>query len=137
MTTTTSDMYRNVAYVMPQLREGCKFCIALTREATAHVGDGFIGFGDCIVCLGQGWLPTTDLTTIIKSIDHPFTLVLSNDMIGWMADVALDGNALDGRETPMFDSPLDAIYAALYRSLDSRKPQRRTRGRGRRINGRV
>ena len=134
MTTTTSDMYRNVAYVMPQLREGCKFCIALTRDAVAHVSDGFVGFGDCIVCMGQGWIPTTNLTTIIKSIDHPFTLILSNDMIGWMADIALDGKSLDGSDAPMFDNPLDAVYAALYRALKDKQPQRRTRGRGRPIN---
>ena len=133
ITTTTSDMYRNVAYMVPQLREGCKFCIALTREAAAHVSDGFVGFGDCVICMGQGWLPTTNLTTIINSIDHPFTLVLSNDMMGWMADVALDGKALGG-EAPMFDTPLDAVYAALYRALKDRQPQRRTRGRGRPIN---
>ena len=133
MTTTTSDMYRNVAYMVPQLREGCKFCIALTREAAAHVSDGFVGFGDCVICMGQGWLPTTNLTTIINSIDHPFTLVLSNDMMGWMADVALDGKVLGG-EAPMFDTPLDAVYAALYRALKDRQPQRRTRGRGRPIN---
>ena len=137
MTTTTSDMYRNVAYIVPQLREGCKFCIALTREAAAHVSDGFVGFGDCVICMGQGWIPTTNLTTIIKSIDHPFTLILSNDMIGWMADVALDGTALEGSDTPMFDNPLDAVYAALFRSLKDRKPQRRTRGRGRPINGKA
>ena len=137
MTTTTSDMYRNVAYIVPQLREGCKFCIALTREAAANVSDGFVGFGDCVICMGQGWIPTTNLTTIITSIDHPFTLILSNDMIGWMADVALDGTALDGSDTPMFDNPLDAVYAALFRSLKDRKPQRRTRGRGRPINGKA
>ena len=133
MTPTTSDMYRNVAYMVPQLREGCKFCIALTRAAAAHVRDGFVGFGDCVICRGQGGLPTTNLTTIINSIDHPFTLVLSNDMMGWMADVALDGKALGG-EAPMFDTPLDAVYAALYRALKDRQPQRRTRGRGRPIN---
>ena len=137
MMTTTSDMCRNVAHMMPQLRVGCGFCVALTRDVIAHVNDSFVGFGDCVVCMGLGWLPTTNLTTIIKSIDHPFTLVLTNDMIGWMADVALDGNALDGCETPVFDTPVDALYAALYRSLDDRKPQRRTRGRGRHINGRV
>ena len=134
MTTTTSDMYRNVASMVPQLREGCKFCIALTRDAIAHVSDGFVGFGDCIVCMGQGWIPTTNLTTIIKSIDHPFTLILSNDMIGWMADIALDGKSLDGSDAPMFDNPLDAVYAALYRALKDKQPQRRTRGRGRPIN---
>jgi hypothetical protein len=79
-------------------------------------------------------MPTTNLNTIITSIDHPFTLVLSNDMMGWMADVALDGAPLDGGETPMFENPLDAVYAALYRSLTERKPQRRTRGRGRFIS---
>ena len=122
--------------MVPQLREGCKFCIALTREAAAHVSDGFVGFGDCVICMGQGWIPTTNLTTIITSIDHPFTLILSNDMIGWMADVALDGKALGG-EAPMFDTPLDAVYAALYRALKDRQPQRRTRGRGRPINGKA
>ena len=123
MTTTTSDTYRSVAYLVPQLREGCKFCIALAGDTLSQTSDGFVGFGDCIVCMGQGWLPTTNLTTIITSIDHPFTLVLSNDMIGWMADVALDGATLDGCETPMFDNPLDAVYAALFRSLKDRKPQ--------------
>jgi len=134
MTTITNDMYRTVAHLVPQLREGCKFCIALTRDVVAHVSDGFVGFGDCVICMGLGWMPTTNLNTIITSIDHPFTLVLTNDMIGWMADVALDGAPLEGRETPMFDNPLDAVYAALYRSLTERKPQRRTRGRGRFIS---
>ena len=134
MRTITNDMYRNVAHLVPQLRESCGFCIALTRDAIAHISDGFVGFGDCVVCMGQGWMPTTNLNTIITNIDHPFTLVLTNDMIGWMADVALDGAPLDGGETPMFDNPLDAVYAALYRSLTERKPQRRTRGRGRFIS---
>ena len=132
--TTTNDMYRHVAVEMPALREDCKFCIALTRDIVANMRDGFVGFGDCVVCMGQGWMPTTNLNTIITNIDHPFTLVLTNDMIGWMADVALDGAPLDGGETPMFDNPLDAVYAALYRSLTERKPQRRTRGRGRFIS---
>lgn len=132
--TTTSDMCRDVAHLVPQLRESCGFCIALTRDTIAHISDGFVGFGDCVVCMGQGWMPTTNLNTIITNIDHPFTLVLSNDMIGWMADVALDGAPLDGGKTPMFDNPLDAVYAALYRSLTERKPQRRTRGRGRFIS---
>lgn len=135
--TTTSDMCRDVAHLVPQLRESCGFCIALTRDTIAHISDGFVGFGDCVVCMGQGWMPTTNLNTIITSIDHPFTLVLSNDMLGWMADVALDGAPLDGGKTPMFDNPLDAVYAALYRSLDNRKPQRRTRGRGRPISGKA
>jgi hypothetical protein len=134
MTTITNDISRNVAHQVPQLRESCGFCIALTRDVIAHISDGFVGFGDCVVCMGQGWMPTTNLNTIITSIDHPFTLVLSNDMMGWMADVALDGAPLDGGETPMFENPLDAVYAALYRSLTERKPQRRTRGRGRFIS---
>ena len=137
MTTITNDMYRNVAHLVPELREGCGFCIALTRDVVAHISDGFVGFGDCVVCMGQGWMPTTNLNTIITSIDHPFTLVLTNDMIGWMADVALDGAPLDGGETPMFDNPLDAVYAALSRSLDEHKPQRRTQGRGRPISGKA
>lgn len=121
MTTTTNDMHRTVANLKPQLREGCGFCVALTSDGDAHSNDGFVGFGDCIICMGQGWLPTTNLTTIITNIDHPFTLVLSNDMIGWMADVALDGIPPERSETPMFDNPLDAVYAALYQSLTGRE----------------
>ncbi len=117
--TTTGDMHRAVAHMRPQLREGCGFCIALTKDGVAHTNEGFVGYGDCIVCMGHGWLPTMDLTTIITNIDYPFTLVLSNDMLGWMADIELDGAPLERNGTPMelFDSPADAVYAALYQLL--------------------
>ena len=131
--TITNDMYRSEVMEMPALREGCTFCIALSRDTIAHMSDGFVGFGDCSICLGQGWLHTSNINTNITNINHPFQLVLSNDMMGWMAVIALDGER-DGSDSPVFDTPLDAVYAALYRSLEGRKPRQVSPNRGQRTN---
>jgi hypothetical protein len=120
---TNNNTSRMVAQVLPQLRESCGFCIALTRDTTAHVSDGFVGFSDCVICMGQGWAPTTNLTTILTEINHPFTLSVSKDMLGWTAELTVDGESLSKGIAPMFDTPLDAVYAALHRFLEERKPQ--------------
>ena len=122
---TINDISKAVAAVITELQVPCKTCLGIFIEYDYTV---------CIKCDNKGWFPTHDLYKIIINIKYPLTIVLTNDMIGWMADVALDGAPLDGGETPMFDNPLDAVYAALYRSLTERKPQRRTRGRGRFIS---
>ena len=121
---TNNNTSRMVAQVLPQLRERCGFCIALSQGVDANINEGFVGFGDCVVCMGQGWMPTANLTTILTEIVHPFTLAVSKDMLGWTAKLTVDGESLWKYFTvaPMFDTPLDAVYAALHRFLEDRKP---------------
>jgi hypothetical protein len=121
---TNNNTSRMVAQALPQLRERCGFCIALSRGVDANIDEGFVGFGDCVVCMGQGWMPTANLTTILTEIVHPFTLAVSKDMLGWTAKLTVDGESLWKYFTvaPMFDTPLDAVYASLHRFLEDRKP---------------
>jgi len=127
---TNNNTSRMVAQVLPQLRERCGFCIALSQGVDANINEGFVGFGDCVVCMGQGWVPTANLTTILTEIVHPFTLAVSKDMLGWTAKLTVDGESLSTTNiwkyftvAPMFDTPLDAVYAALHRFLEERNQQ--------------
>ena len=136
MTTTSGiysmkDMYIAVAAHMTKLQERCTSCNGLDlTEAT--IGDHTVAvtsetiYQPCNVCDGVGWLPTRSLQNIIMNIDYNFTLVLQNDMIGWMADVTLDGVSKDwlDNERPVYGDPVTAVYAALYRSItaSSRTP---------------
>ena len=65
-----------------------------------------------------------NLQNIIINIEYNYTLVLQHDMMGWMADVTLDGVAkgwLDD-ERPVYGDPVTAVYASLYRTIN--KPSR-------------
>jgi hypothetical protein len=81
------------------------------------------------------------------------TIVFKNDMIGWYAEVALDGDSPIGIDRQAYDSPVYAVYEALFealtaklgagrmgkfesrsiRKLSEMKRPRRARGRGRPI----
>ena len=66
---TNNNTSRMVAQALPQLRERCGFCIALSRGVDANIDEGFVGFGDCVVCMGQGWQtsPPFSLRLFIRS----------------------------------------------------------------------
>ena len=136
MTTTSGiysmkDMYIAVAAHMTKLQERCTNCNGLDlTEATIGGNDVEITsettYQPCSVCGGVGWQPARNLQHIVMNIDYNFTLVLQNDMIGWMADVTLDGVSKDwlDNERPVYGDPVTAVYAALYRSItaSSRTP---------------
>jgi len=111
------DMYQIVAVAMPKLREPCYKCNGFIQtDSTTHQ--------PCYVCNAVGWLPTKNLQNIIINIEYNYTLVLHHDMMGWMADVTLDGVAkgwLDD-ERPVYGDPVTAVYASLYRTIN--KPSR-------------
>jgi len=118
-----------VALHLPKLRDRCIKC----------AGSDGIQI-QCDLCNNRGWTPVRNIRDIILNIEYPFTLVLRNDIIGWMAEVTLDGSSddTDGSTYKAYKEPVEAIYNALYRSLVSRtrkeQPQRRTtRGKGRKI----
>lgn len=144
---TTNDISKAVANVIPALKQACDTCCV----------DNF--FKDyCDSCDNEGWIPTKDLETIIMNIEYPFTLVLSNDMIGWYASITLEG--INSNSTAKvyinlntYNNPISAIYEALFETLTNSletltnpletltnsisegriKHPRRTRGRGRLI----
>lgn len=109
--TTQTDTYSAVATMLPKLKEICSMC------ANRNSNKEEVGYGDCPVCRGQGWKPSRDLQNIIQNIEYPFTLVLQNDMIGWMAEIKINGKEFPGLDTPAYDTPIAAVYAALYRTL--------------------
>ena len=119
-----------VALHLPKLRDRCIRC----------AGSAGIQI-QCSLCNNRGWTPVRNIRDIIMNIEYPFTLVLRNDILGWMAEITLDGSSddTDGSSTSeAYKEPVEAIYAALYRSLASRtekdRPRRRrTRGKGRMI----
>jgi hypothetical protein len=111
------DMYTAVAKQMPKLQEPCNGCQDWSESIDGRI---------CTVCNGLGWLATQNLQNIIMNIEYNFTIVLQHDMIGWMADVTLDGiekNWLDN-ERPVYGDPVTAVYAGLYRAITkfSRSP---------------
>ena len=130
MTTTNniysmSDMYVAVAEVLPNLQELCSICYNFDSDddtpseiAIRHI--------PCHVCNSRGWLPTRDLQNIIMKVEYNFTLVLQHDMIGWMADITLDGVSKEwlDNERPVYGDPVTATYAAMYRvtNKSSRSP---------------
>ena len=117
-----------VALHLPKLRTHCIRC----------AGSDGIQL-QCNLCGDRGWVAVRNIRDIIMNIEYPFTLVLRNDILGWMAEITLDGSSddTDGSSTSeAYKEPVEAIYGALYRSLASRtekdRPRRRrTRGKGR------
>jgi len=88
------------------------------------------------------------------NIKYPLTLLLKNDMIGWSAEIAIDGESLKANsDRPAYDNPVDAVYEALFEALTDKlgagrigeleskahqsrqhlRPRGTTRGRGRLI----
>ena len=102
---TTNDICKSVAAVIPELQNPCMSCMGYKRSACTH-------------CDGLGWQPSKQIDRIITNVKYPLTIVLKNDMIGWSAEVALDG---DGLKTngyrQAFDNPVDAVYEALFEAL--------------------
>jgi len=134
-----TDIFSAVASIMPKLRDSCATC-SMRHIDSNITGEGSItsvdqvGYGDCTLCMGMGWIATKNLHQIIHNIEYPFTLVLQNDMIGWMAEIQLSDEDSPSSDRPVYDNPVEAVYAALYRTLIDSKPKRRTRGGGRLIN---
>ena len=125
------DMYTAVATHLTNLQEPCTKCNGLDQTKTTIEGHSIeitsgTTYQSCNVCGGIGWLPTRSLQHIVMNIDYNFTLVLQNDMIGWMANVTLDGVSKDwlDDERPVYGDPVTAVYAALYRVItkSSRSP---------------
>ena len=141
---TTSDIAKAVATVITELQVPCKLCEGLYTEYNYTI---------CPRCNNKGWFPTHDLYKIIINIKYPLTIVLRNDMIGWSAEIALDGDIPTGIHKQVHDNPVYAVYEALFealtdklgagqmgefesrsvRKLSNVKRPRRTRGRGRPI----
>ena len=123
-------MFTAVATHMTKLQEPCNRCNGLNKTNTTineHAVDvtSETTYQPCHVCGTLGWLPTQNLQNIIMNIDYNFTLVLQHDMIGWMADITLNGEDKDCyNERPVYGDPVTAVYAALYRSINksSRTP---------------
>ena len=118
-----------VALHLPKLRAHCIKC----------AGSDGIQL-KCDLCDDRGWVPVRNIRDIIMNIEYPFTLVLRNDILGWMAEITLDGSSddTDGSTSEAYKEPVEALYNALYRSLipriDHNQPRRRrTRGKGRKI----
>ena len=141
---TTKDICKSVAAVIPELQNPCMSCMGLNSYKLLP----------CSHCGGLGWQPSKQIDRIIMNIKYPLTIVLTNDMIGWSAEVALDGDGLKTNgNRQAFDSPVDAVYEALFEALTDKlgaskvgefeskaqhprqhnKPTRTTRGRGRPI----
>ena len=135
--TTTNDISKAVANVLPALQQRCPACRFVIRD------DVTLFQRDCSICENRGWLPTRSLEAIITNLEYPFTLVLSNDMIGWCAEIVLDGDTPTGKDKKAYDDPVYAVYEALFEALTDKlgagrtgrfiNLPRRTRGRGRPI----
>ena len=134
---TTSDIAKAVATVITELQVPCKLCEDLFTKDNYTI---------CPRCANKGWFPTHDLHKIIINIKYPLTIVLTNDMIGWCAEIALDGDIPTGKNKTIYDDPVYAVYEALFEALTDKlgvgkmggfkvpvKRPRRTRGRGRLI----
>jgi len=133
MTTTNGihsmkDMYSAVATHLVGLKEPCNSCNGLNQTEAIINGNTVditseTTYQPCHVCGTLGWIPTRDLQNIITNIEYNFTLVLQHDMIGWMADITLNGEDKDCyNERPVYGDPVTAVYAALYRTIT--KPSR-------------
>ena len=139
---TISDICKSVAAVITELQVPCITCLGQSNA-----------YKVCIRCDDRGWNPTLDFNRIITNIKYPLTIVLQNDMIGWSAEIALDGDIPTGMDKQAHDNPVYAVYEALFEALtdklgagkmgefesrnirklsDVNRP-RRTRGRGRQI----
>lgn len=102
---TTNDICKSVAAVIPELQNPCMSCMGYKRSACTH-------------CDGLGWQPSKQIDRIITNVKYPLTIVLKNDMIGWSAEVALDGDGLKTNgNRQAFDNPVDAVYEALFEAL--------------------
>ena len=134
--TTTNSICNTVAAVIDELQRPCMRCMGISNKPCAHCDD-------------RGWNASKDLNTIIMNVKYPLTIVFKNDMIGWSAEVALDGDMPTGTDRTAYDNPVYAIYEALFEALTDKlgaghmgelesqaktvKLPRRTRGRGRPI----
>ena len=102
---TTNDICKSVAAVIPELQNPCMSCMGYKRSACTH-------------CDGLGWQPSKQIDRIITNVKYPLTIVLKNDMIGWCAEVAVDGDGLKTNgNRQAFDNPVDAVYEALFEAL--------------------
>jgi len=139
---TISDICKSVAAVITELQVPCITCLGQSNA-----------YKVCIRCDDRGWNPTLDFNRIITNIKYPLTIVLQNDMIGWSAEIALDGDIPTGMDKQAHDNPVYAVYEALFEALTDKlgagkmgefesrsirklsdvKRPRRTRGRGRQI----
>ena len=139
---TTSDICKSVAAVITELQVSCITCLGQSNT-----------YKVCIRCDDRGWNPTLDFNRVITNIKYPLTIVLQNDMIGWSAEIALDGDIPTGMDKQAHDNPVYAVYEALFEALTDKlgagkmgefesrsirklsdvKRPRRTRGRGRQI----
>ena len=139
---TINDICKSVAAVIVELQVPCVICLGRSNI-----------YKVCIRCDDRGWIPTQDLSKIITNIKYPLTIVFKNDMIGWCAEVALDGDVPTGKDQQVHDNPVYAVYEALFEALTDKlgagrmgefesrsvrklsevKRPRRTRGRGRPI----
>ena len=149
---TTNDICIAVASVIEELQQICMHCLGIRPYKLQPYYQGRIL---CVRCLDRGWYPTESLDNIITNIKYPLTLLLKNDMIGWSAEIAIDGDSLKANsDRPAYDDPVDAVYEALFEALTDKlgagrmgqyvteappvseehsRPRRTTRGRGRPI----
>ena len=132
---TISDICKSVASVVTELQVSCITCLGQSVDSVV-----------CRRCEDRGWTPTLDLNRVITNIKYPLTIVFKNDMIGWCAEITLDGDIPTGRNKQVHDNPVYAVYEALFEALTDKlgagrmggfevpvKRPRRTRGRGRLI----
>ena len=139
---TINDICKSVAAVITELQVPCIICLGQSNT-----------YKVCTRCDDKGWSATQDLSKIITNIKYPLTIVFKNDMIGWYAEVALDGDAPTGMYRQAYENPVYAVYEALFEALTDKlgagrmgefesrsvrklsevKRPRRTRGRGRPI----
>ncbi len=139
---TISDICKSVAAVITELQVPCITCLGRPNA-----------YKVCVRCDDRGWNPTLDFNRIITNIKYPLTIVLQHDMIGWSAEIALDGDIPTGMDKQVHDNPVYAVYEALFEALTDKlgagkmgefesrsirklsdvKRPRRTRGRGRQI----
>ena len=139
---TISDICKSVAGVITEFQIQCITCLGQSNT-----------YAVCRRCEDRGWIPTLDLNRVITNIKYPLTIVFKNDMIGWSAEIALDGDIPTGMDKQAHDNPVYAVYEALFEALTDKlgagrmgefesrsirklsdvKQPRRTRGRGRPI----
>lgn len=137
--TTISDICKSVAAVITELQTPCITCLGQSNI-----------YKVCKCCDVRGWTPTLDLNRVITNIKYPLTIVLRNDMIGWCAEITLDGDIPTKMDKQVYTNPVYAVYEALFEALTDKlgaekfesrhlpklsdvKRPRRTRGRGRPI----
>ena len=136
--------------MIEEIQVPCMRCMG----TDSHWRAKFIKLRPCQNCDNRGWIPTKSLQNIIMNIKYPLTLLLKNDMIGWSAEIAIDGESLKANsDRPAYDNPVDAVYEALFEALTDKlgagrigeleskahqprqhlRPRGTTRGRGRLI----